>query len=86
MLPTGPDYALKVVTKLPARPAAVAVLMTEGAKGPAADESLLGDVAKKAIARLVLSGVARGKAREIHFDLIDDGARARGGFQRVYVA
>jgi leucyl aminopeptidase len=86
MLPTGPDYTIKVITKLPAHPAATAVFLGEGAKGPAAEESLLSDACKKAVARLVLSGVSRGKAREVHFDLIDDGTRGKSGFQRVYVA
>lgn len=86
MLPTGPSFTFKIATKLTAQPANLAVFLAEGAKGPAADELLLGDVAKKAIARLILSGVARGRSREVHFDLIDDAPRGRPQFQRVYVA
>jgi leucyl aminopeptidase len=85
MLPTGPSYTFKISTKLSTQPACLAVFLTENAKGPAADELLLGDISKRAVARLILSRVARGKAREIHFDLIDDLPRNRGGFQRVYV-
>lgn len=85
MLPTGPDFLFKVSTKPAAQPPCLAVFLCEGAKGPAADESLLDDVAKKAVARLILSGISRGKSREVHFDLIDDTARSRQGFQRVYV-
>src|SRR5687767_872835 len=86
MLPTGPSFTFKVATKLASQPACLAVFLTENAKGPEADESLLGDVAKRAIARLIMSGVARGRAREIHFDLIDDSPRGKPAFRRVYVA
>jgi leucyl aminopeptidase len=85
MLPTGPSYTFKIASKLTTQPPCLAVFLPEGAKGPAADEMLLGDIAKRAIARLILSGVARGKPREIFFDLVDDLPRNRGGFQRVYV-
>ncbi|QOV89799.1 leucyl aminopeptidase family protein [Humisphaera borealis] len=86
MLPTGPSFTFKVATKLSTQPACLSVFLLDGAKGPAADEALLGDVTKKAIARLILSGVSRGKARDIHFDLIDETSRKNPEFRRVYVA
>jgi hypothetical protein len=86
MLPTGPNYSFKTASKLSTQPPCLAVFLTEGAKGPAADESLLTAIAKRAIARLILSGVSRGKPREVHFDLIDEAERKQRTFQRVYVA
>ena len=86
MLPIGPDLAFKISTRLTSQPAALAVFLVEGAQGPSADESLLADETKKAVARLILSGAARGKSRELHFDLIDNTARPRAGIRRVYVA
>lgn len=85
MVPTGPSLAFKVATKLATQPACLTVFLLEGAKGPAADEALLGDVTKKAVARLILSGVSRGKARDVHFDLIDETPRKKPEFRRVYV-
>ena len=63
MQPTGPSFSFKVVIKLASQPSCLAVFLLEGAKGPAAAESLLGDITKKAVARLILSGVSLGKAR-----------------------
>jgi len=84
MQSSGSTVTFKVATRITTQPACLAVFLLEGAQGPSADERQLSDISKKALARLIRSGVSRGKARDVHFDLIDDTPRRKPEFRRVY--
>src|SRR5688500_20387177 len=78
MLHTGTNVSIEVKPKLAVGVEAVAVFVTEGSRdaGEAAS-ALLADDERMAVTRLLRAGVSRGKAREVHFDLLD--SPARGG-------
>jgi leucyl aminopeptidase len=72
MVPTSTDVIIEVKGRLAVGMEAVAVFVPEGATDvPAAAAALLAEDERQAVRRLLSSGVSRGKAREIHFDLID---------------
>src|SRR5688500_11687085 len=77
MLHTGTNVSIEVKPKLAVGVEAVAVFVTEGSRdaGEAAS-ALLADDERMAVERLLRAGVSRGKAREVHFDLIDSPGRA----------
>jgi leucyl aminopeptidase len=82
MIPTSTDVSVKVSNSVPANADAVVVFATEGADevlqaaGLSRDESA-------AVKRLLAAGVARGKAREVVFDIVEGKGKS---FRRVLVA
>jgi leucyl aminopeptidase len=90
MIPTSTDVSIQVKDSAPADAEAVVVFATEGEQ-PAATPGLSGDEAA-AVGRLFASGAARGKLREVVFDIVGTGessgrgAAGRARFRRVYVA
>jgi leucyl aminopeptidase len=94
MLPTSTNVTVDVKAKATARGDAVAVFVTEGSTDAGESGAMLSDAERQAVARLLAAGVSRGKAREVHFDILDGQAgRARpagrastAGYRRVLVA
>src|SRR6266478_4741658 len=92
MLPTSTNATVDAKAKATARGDAVAVFVTEGSTDAGESGAMLSDAERQAVARLLASGVSRGKAREVHFDILDapgDGtrpAREGAGYRRVLVA
>jgi leucyl aminopeptidase len=89
MIPTSTDVAIEVKGRLAVGVEAVGVLVAEGARdaGPAGE--LLADDERQAVARLLASGVSRGRPREVHFDLIHEPSTEKPStddFRRVWVA
>ena len=84
MIPTSTNVSIVVKTKPAADAEAVVVFVTQGSKAAdgAGAAAAAGEKAAESAARLLNAGVARGKLREVHFDLLDD----RGKITRVYVA
>ena len=88
MLPTGPKVSIEIQSKLTARAEAVAVFIPEGSVDVGESAGLLAEDERNAVARLLRAGVSRGRAREVHFDLIESASagRTRGhAFRRVLV-
>src|SRR5262245_7890398 len=77
MLPTSTQITVQVKAVASTCPA---VFIEEGA--PARSIADIPSTVSTALRRLVAAGVAKGKAREVHFDLIDAG---KGKVNRVYV-
>src|SRR5688572_15100703 len=88
MIPTSTEVSIQIKDKSPADTEAVVVFVTEGAGERAELPAALSAEEAAAVRRLFASGVARGKPREVVFDIIGDGGGAgkRGGFRRVIVA
>ena len=89
MIPTSTDVAIEVKGRLAVGMEAVAVMVAEGARdaGPAGE--LLAEDERQAVARLLASGVSRGRPREVHFDLIHEPSTEKPStddFRRVWVA
>src|SRR5207248_385754 len=83
------DVAIEVKGRLAVGMQAVAVFVSEGAKDAGEPDTLLAEDERQAVARLLASGVSRGKAREIHFDLIHEPSTEKPStddFRRVLVA
>lgn len=88
MIPTSTDVVIEVKTRPSTALATVAVMVNEGATDAGAVATLLGQDERAAVARLLASGVSRGKGREIHFDLIPHQGVARASaahYRRVWV-
>lgn len=83
MIPTSTDVSVAVQTKIPGTCQAVVVFLVEGGKISGDAPRLLGAQQMKAVERLIAAGAARGKSREVVFDLIEC---APGDYRRVYVA
>jgi leucyl aminopeptidase len=89
MIPTSTDVTVEVKGRLAVGMEAVAVFVPEGAKDAGDAGKLLAEDERQAVARLLASGVSRGKAREIHFDLIHFPSTEKPStddFRRVLVA
>src|SRR5688572_1198576 len=84
MIPTSTDVSIEVKDKPPANADAVVVFATEGGGDELARLPGLSREESAAVRRLFDSGVARGRAREVVFDVLD-GPGGRG-FRRVIVA
>jgi leucyl aminopeptidase len=84
MIPTSTDVTITVKSKSPADAQAVAICVPQGAKASEGTmaAAVLGERAANAAGRLLTAGVATGKARQVVFDLADDGDR----LTRVIVA
>ncbi len=82
MIPTSTDVSINVMATVPANAEAVVVFALEGA-GEASGSSLLSEADRKAVGRILDGGVARGKAREVGFDLVELG---KAKYRRVFVA
>jgi leucyl aminopeptidase len=83
MLPTNTDVSVDVKTKIPSNCEALIVFMAEGGKVCGDAPELLGAGQMQSVERLIKAGAARGKAREVAFDLVECG---RDDYRRVYVA
>ncbi len=82
MIPTSTQVSVAVKSSPPAGGTdAIVVFAIQGA-GEASGASRLGSEDRKSVARILGGGAARGKAREIGFDLVEVGR----GYRRVYVA
>ena len=84
MLPSSTNVSIDLAeagAKSPAAKsaAAVAVFVTEGSTDAGEAGALLGEPERAGVARLLAAGVSRGKAREVHFDLIDAPAQPTQG-------
>ena len=83
MIPTSTDVSIQVKDKTPANADAVVVFATEGGGEEAARSAALSREESAAVRRLFASGVARGRAKEVVFDVVETGKRK---FRRVIVA
>jgi leucyl aminopeptidase len=72
MVPTSTDFSISVKGSAPANVEATIVFVEEGQAAGAGIPGL-GDADRAALDRLLASGVVRGKAKEIAFDVIDVG-------------
>src|SRR5258706_3269642 len=72
MIPTSTDVSVEVKGRLAVGMEAVAVFVPEGGTDAGDSGKLLAEDERQAVSRLLASGVSRGKAREIHFDLIHE--------------
>ena len=79
MFPTSTDVAIVAKTTVPQNSDAVVVFIAEGSKTPDAG-LLLSETDRGALTRVLAGGVARGKSREVGFDLVDAG---KGKFRRI---
>jgi leucyl aminopeptidase len=84
MIPTSTDVTVAVKEKSPVQLDAVVVFAAEGAGDDAAKLPALSRAESAAVRRLFDSGVARGRAREVMFDVVE-GTKG-GGYRRVIVA
>jgi len=82
MLPTNTDVTVEVRTKIPNNCDAIVVFLAEGGKVCGDAPPLLGSGQMQSVERLIKAGAARGKAREVTFDLVECGA---DDYKRVYV-
>jgi leucyl aminopeptidase len=73
MIPTSTRVSIGSGTAVANGADAVAVFIAE--KGKAIDEGALSSAERKAVARLMAAGVARGKAREVAAELVENGAK-----------
>ena len=80
MVPTSTDISITVKDAVPANIDAVVVFSTEGAIGADA-AGALHDAERTGLARLAAGGAARGKAKEVVFDVVEI---SNGKFRRVY--
>ena len=83
MLPTSTKVTVNVATKLPKDADAVVVFVAEGGRLSGDAPQILTDGQMRSVDRLMHAEVARGKAREVVFDLVDE---PKLGLKRVYVA
>ena len=89
MIPTSTDVSVEVKGRLTVGMEAVAVFVPEGGSDAGDSGKLLAEDERQAVSRLLASGVSRGKAREIHFDLIHEPGTEKPStddFRRVLVA
>src|SRR5580704_11864174 len=80
MIPTSTRVKIAVSSASVAAGGAMAVFVVEGAK-IAQDAKKFGPAAARAAERLLKAGVARGKARQVVFDLLESSGKIR----RLYV-
>ena len=88
MLPTSTNVTVDVKAKPPAGSDAVAVFVVEGSKDAGESGAALAEGERRAVERLLSAGVSRGKAREVHFDLIEGPGQGKQkilGYRRVLV-
>jgi leucyl aminopeptidase len=91
MIPTSTDVSIQIKDRVAADAEAVVLFATEGGAPDAPAAGLSADEVA-AVGRLFASGAARGKPREVVFDIVQvgsgpgGGAGAKGKFRRVYVA
>jgi leucyl aminopeptidase len=83
MLPTNTDVTVDVKTKIPGNCDALVVFLAEGGKICGDAPELLGAEQMQSVERLIKADAARGKAREVAFDLVECG---KDEYRRVYVA
>ena len=89
MIPTSTDVTINLKPRLAVGMEAMAVMVLEGATDAGQAGSLLAEDERQAVARLLTSGVSRGKSREVHFDLIHEPSQEKPStneFRRVWVA
>ena len=83
MLPTNTDVTVDVKTKIPSTCDALVVFLAEGGKICGDAPELLGAEQMQSVERLIKADAARGKAREVAFDLVECG---KNEYRRIYVA
>ena len=88
MIPTSTDVSIEIKNRPVSGMEVTAVFVPEGASDAGAAAALLAENDRQAVARLLASGVSRGKSKEIHFDLIHEPGKGTspGGYRRVIVA
>ena len=89
MIPTSTNVTINLKHRLAVGMEAMAVMVLEGATDAGQAGSLLAEDERQAVARLLSSGVSRGKSREVHFDLIHEPSPEKPStneFRRVWVA
>jgi leucyl aminopeptidase len=82
MIITSSDVEITAVDRVPTKWGAVVVFVAQGESGPPAAAKRAGKEIAQSVERLLSAGAARGKAKEITFDIIGEGKSAR----RVFVA
>ncbi len=87
MLPNGSHVTVELKDKLSAAADAVAVFVVEGALDAGAAGTSLTELERAAVGRLLASGVARGKAREVQIAVAEASEEGRGAkrYRRVLV-
>src|SRR5688572_11381876 len=83
MIPTSTDVSVDVKTKIPSNCEALVVFLAERGKICGDAPELLGSAQMQSVERLIKAGAARGKPREVSFDLVECG---KDEYRRVYVA
>ena len=83
MIPTNTDVTVDVKTTIPNNCDALVVFLAEAGKICGDAPELLGSGQMQSVERLTKAGAARGKAREVAFDLVECGD---DDYRRVYVA
>jgi leucyl aminopeptidase len=89
MIPTSTDVSIELKSRLAVGMEAVAVLVAEGDLDAGDAGEVLDEDERQAVARLLSSGVSRGRSREVHFDLIHEPSTEKPStddFRRVWVA
>jgi leucyl aminopeptidase len=81
MIPTSTNVAVELRSAVPNQAQAVAVFVAESGEVCGDAPRLLDDAAIAAVQRLIKARVARGKAKEVVFDLLD---QPRGRTRRIY--
>ncbi len=79
MIPTSTDVSIALKNAIPSNIDAAIIFATEGAMGAGAEP--LGEGAIAALSRLSAGGAARGKSKEVVFDVVE---MAPGKFRRVF--
>src|SRR5437762_4996591 len=73
MIPTSTRVSISSASAVPANADAVALFIIEKTKG--VEERALSSVERKAAERLISAGVARGKAREVAAELVEENGK-----------
>jgi len=82
MIPTSSDTSIRVVSRSPANAQAAIVFVAEDQTALSESAKILGNDVFDSARRLLTAGVAKGKAREVRFDVLGSGKRAT----RVFIA
>jgi leucyl aminopeptidase len=89
MVPISTNVSIEIRDRLRVGVEASAVFITQGSRDGGESVKLLADDEQAAVMRMLRSGISRGKAREVHFDLIDEPSRSKPqttDYRRVLLA
>jgi leucyl aminopeptidase len=84
MLPTSTNVSIRTQSKVPRDADAIVVFISEGGRVCGDAPELLDDRVMNSVRRLIENRLARGKSKEVVFDLIDTDA-SRGRARRVFL-